>query len=83
VYAGAKYMKSDVLGFSLGRFRGWEFFTQTDNWSFKTTGVAAGLVLAYGRIEVNPTLTVSNVTSLERSAQWRVGSTLGLNFNIN
>ncbi len=83
VYAGAKYMKSDLLGFSLGGFRGWEFFTQTDNWSFKTTGVAAGVVLTYGRFEVNPTLTVSNITSLEKSAQWRVGSTLGLNFNIN
>lgn len=83
VYTGIKYMKSDRLGFTAGGFRGWEFFTLTDNWLFKTTGLSTGVVLAYGKLELNPTVTISNISTLENSGDWKVGSTLGLNFNIN
>ncbi len=83
VYTGIKYMKSDRLGFTAGAFRGWEFFTSTDNWLFKTTGIATGIVFKYGKFEVNPTLSISNINTLENAGQWRVGSTVGLNFNIN
>ncbi|HEX9654564.1 MAG TPA: hypothetical protein VGA99_12720, partial [bacterium] len=83
VYTGVKYMKSERLGFTAGAFRGWEFFTTTDNWLFKTTGLATGVVLTYGKFEFNPTITISNINTLENSSDWKVGSTLGLNFNIN
>jgi len=83
VYTGLKYMKSDRLGFTAGAFRGWEFFTSTDNWLFKTTGIATGIVFKYGKFEVNPTLSLSNINTLENAGQWKVGSTVGLNFNIN
>jgi hypothetical protein len=83
VYTGVKHMRSDRLGFSAGVFRGWKFFTSTDNWLFKTTGLATGVVITYGRLEFNPTLTVSNINTLESESNWKVGSTLGLNFNIN
>ncbi|MFQ6115948.1 MAG: hypothetical protein ACE5NG_17955 [bacterium] len=83
VYAGIKYMKTDHYGLTLGGFRGWEFFTKTDSWSLKTTGAAAGLVLTHGFIEINPTVTYSNVDSIANGNHWRLGSTIVLNFNIN
>lgn len=83
VYAGVKYMKSERLGFTAGAFRGWEFFTSTDNWLFKTTGLATGVVVTYGRFELNPAITISNIHTLERNTNWKLGSTVGLNFNIN
>jgi hypothetical protein len=83
VYAGVKHMRTDHFGLSAGVFRGWEFFTSTDNWLFKTTGLAAGIVVVYGRFELTPMLTVSNINTLETDSQWKVGSTVGLNFNIN
>ncbi|MFQ5771579.1 MAG: hypothetical protein ACE5HX_13655, partial [bacterium] len=83
VYVGLKYMKSDILGFSAGGFRGWEFFTSTDDWSFKTTGISTGIILTHGRIELNPMLTLSNIDALDKNAVWRFGSMLGVNININ
>lgn len=83
VYAGIKHMKTDIFGITLGGFRGWEFFTSTDDWSFKTTGLAAGVVFVYKKIEFNPTLTFSNILTLEKAARWKVGSTIGVNFNFN
>ncbi len=84
VYVGIKHMKSERWGFSAGAFRGWEFLTKTDNWSFKATGLAAGVVLNLGIVEFNPALTYTNVNKLsDNSSVWRVGTTLGLNFNIN
>lgn len=83
VYTGIKYMKSERLGFTAGAFRGWEFFTTTDNWLFKTTGIATGIVFKYGKFEVNPTLSIANINTLENEGSWRFGSTVGLNFNIN
>lgn len=83
VYVGIKHMKSDLYGFTMGGFRGWEFFTKTDDWSLKTTGAAAGVVLTHGFIEVNPTITYSNVDSIVNGNHWRLGSTIVLNFNIN
>ncbi|MFQ5641264.1 MAG: hypothetical protein ACE5IR_25065 [bacterium] len=83
VYAGVKHMKTDYVGFSLGGFRGWQFFTSTDDWSFKTTGVAAGIVFRYKKIEFNPNVTFSNIDSLDKSSRWKVGSGIGVNFNFN
>ena len=83
VYAGVKYMLNDRWGLSAGGFRGWEFFTSTDSWSFKTTGAALGVVVSLGRFEINPALTVSNIATLEKSGYWRTGMSLGLNFNFN
>ncbi|NIR48422.1 hypothetical protein GWN75_08765 [candidate division KSB1 bacterium] len=83
VYAGVKHMKTDFFGITVGGFRGWEFFTDTDNWSFKTTGLAAGAVFAYGRLEVNPSVTFSNTNTLDKENRWQIGSTIGVNFNFN
>lgn len=83
VHMGIKYFKTERVGFTIGGFRGWEFLTDTDDWSFKTTGLATGVFIRYGAFEINPTLTVSNVNTLEQDSQWRLGSVLGLNYNIN
>ncbi|MFQ5676346.1 MAG: hypothetical protein ACE5G1_10650 [bacterium] len=82
IYAGARYMKSQSLGFSLGVYRGWEFFTDTDNWLFKTTGVAAGVVINKGLFELNPALTYSNLNYLTQDSSWRLGITLGVGLNV-
>ncbi len=83
IYAGLKHMSSDMFGVTAGAYRGWKFFTSTDNWSFKTTGVSTGIIFTYGRIELNPMLTFSSISSLENSAVWKIGSILGVNFKIN
>ncbi len=83
VHAGIIYMKSDRLGFSVGGFRGWEFFTATDNWSFKTTGLAAGVVFIFNRIEFSPKLSYSNITALQGASHWRAGGILSVSFNLN
>jgi hypothetical protein len=83
VYMGTKYMKTDVVGLTIGVFRGWEFFTATDDWSFKTTGIATGIVFEQGFVEFNPALTYSNVNTLESESEWRVGLNLGLSVNVN
>ncbi|MFQ5603631.1 MAG: hypothetical protein ACE5HS_10225 [bacterium] len=83
VYTGIKYMKNDRFGFTIGGFRGWKFFTDTDNWSFKTTGIATGIVIQHKFVELNPTLTYSSVNALDLEGRWRLGGSLGLNININ
>ncbi len=82
IYFGARYFKSKNLGFTLGVYRGWEFFTATDDWLFKTTGVSAGVVINKGIIELNPALTFSNLSSLDYDSKWRFGVTLGVGLNI-
>ena len=52
LYAGVKHFWSEKWGTSVGVFRGWEFFTATDEWSFKTTGIAVGVVYALGIFEI-------------------------------
>lgn len=82
VYAGIRYMKIEYFGFTLGAFRGWEYFTNTDSWSLRTTGIAAGIVLSYKFIEVNPALTYARINSLFENATSRIGNIITLNFNI-
>lgn len=83
VYVGIKHMKSAHIGISTGVFRGWEFFTATDNWSFKTTGISTGIVIKKGIFEFNPMVSYSNSDSIFKSPKWRLGSTLGLAVNFN
>ena len=75
-------MKTEIYGFTLGVYRGWEFYTATDNWSFKTTGISAGFVVNHKSVEFNPALTYSNLSSLEKDSEWRLGVSLGINLNI-
>lgn len=83
VYSGVKHMTSDWLGFSAGVFRGWEFYTSTDSWSFTTTGLATGVVLKYNRFEFTPTVTYSRSSYLEKDSKWGFGTSLGMNVNLN
>lgn len=83
VYLGLKHMKSKKFGFSGGIFRGWEFFTATDDWSFKTTGISAGLVAKYSIFECNPMLSYTNSNSIFGPSNWKFGTTLGLSINVN
>lgn len=83
VYAGIRFIPEEKYGVNVGVFRGWEFFTETDSWSSRTTGIATGVIWKYKKIEINPALTVSNVNSLVESSKWRVGSAISINFNLN
>ncbi len=83
VYLGLKHMKTKGFGMTAGIFRGWEFFTATDNWSFKTTGFSSGIVLKYGFIEFNPALSYSSSDSIFDKEGWKVGATLGVSINFN
>ncbi len=83
VHAGIVYMNSDRVGFSVGGFRGWEFITATDSWSFKTTGLAAGVVFVIDNLEVSPKLSYSNVAALNRAPRWLAGGMLTMSFNLN
>ncbi len=82
IYFGARYLKSENFGFTLGVYRGWEFFTATDDWLFKTTGVSVGIAVNKGLIELNPALTFSNLSSLDYDSKWRFGVTFGVGLNI-
>lgn len=83
VHVGIKHMKWNNLGISVGAFRGWEFFSDSDNWTFKTTGVAAGIVVKHGIFEFNPMLSYTNSNSIFSESKWKLGSTLGLAVNFN
>ncbi len=83
VYVGLKHMKTKKFGVSAGVFRGWEFYTSSDNWSFKTTGLSAGVVIKKGIIEFNPMLSYSNSNSIFETPKWKLGTTLGLSINVN
>ncbi len=83
VFVGVKHMKSENFGFSGGVFRGWEFFTATDDWTFKTTGLSTGVVVKNGILEFNPTITYSHSDSIFEESKWKIGTTLGLSINFN
>jgi len=83
LYVGLKHMRTKKFGVSAGAFRGWEFFTDSDNWSFKTTGFSSGVVLKYGIVEINPMLSYSNSNSIFKDSGWKLGTTLGLSINVN
>ena len=83
VYAGLEHLTTDVVGLTVGVFRGWEFITATDDWSFRTTGIVAGISLKYRALEFNPGLTYSNVNTLVDDSSWGLGANLGFNLNIN
>ncbi len=83
VYMGIKHMKSKVLGVTIGAFRGWEFFTANDSWSFKTTGLSSGIVIKHGILEINPAVTYSNINTLTTNSTWKFGANLGFTLNIN
>lgn len=83
VYTGIRYMKTDHLGFTLGVFRGWEYFTDTDSWSLRTTGAAFGIVLTHKFLEFNPSITYSNTNSLFEDPETQIGSTIAFNINMN
>jgi hypothetical protein len=74
---------SEKWGSTLGVFRGWEFLTATDEWSFKTTGIAAGMVYATGILEINPAINYSDVNTLSIDSDKRFGFNLGLGINLN
>ncbi len=83
VYLGLKHMKNERFGFTGGVFRGWEFFTATDDWAFKTTGLAAGFIAKNGILEFNPTLSYSHSNSVFDESKWKFGTTIGLNISFN
>lgn len=83
VFVGLKHMKSKTFGISTGAFRGWEFFTKNDTWSFKTTGLSGGIIIKHGILEVNPGITYSNINTLTDDSSWKFGANLGFTLNIN
>jgi len=83
VFMGIKHMKTDRFGISAGAFRGWEFFTESDNWSFKTTGISAGIIIKRSIFEFNPMLSYTDSNSIFEDSDWKLGTTLGFNININ
>ncbi|MFQ5652048.1 MAG: hypothetical protein ACE5IY_19120 [bacterium] len=83
VFVGIKHMKSRNLGLTVGVFRGWEFFTDTDDWSFKTTGLSSGIVFKKGIFEFSPMVSYSNSNSIFQEPKWKIGTTLGVAINFN
>jgi len=83
VFVGLKHMANERFGVSGGVFRGWEFFTATDDWAFKTTGLASGVIIKNGILEFNPSITYSHSDSIFDSSKWKIGTTLGLSINFN
>jgi len=83
VSAGIKHMKTETLGFSTSIFRGWKFLTQSDRWTFKTTGIGSGIIVKYGIFELNPSLTYSNINTLTDESHWQLAANLGITLNIN
>lgn len=83
VYLGLKYVKSERYGLSAGAFRGWRFFTESDNWSLKTTGAAVGVNVNYAFLEFNPMLTYSKLNTFTDESSTLFGSILNVNVNIN
>lgn len=86
LYAGIRHRpNAPRRGFSYaaGVFRGWEFFTATDSWSLKSTGVAAGTILSYKILELYPAVTYAYVDSIFKGRGWRFGSMIVVTLNLN
>jgi hypothetical protein len=80
---GVKHRRWQFWGTSLSLFRGWEFLTSDDEWTFKTSGIAAGVFYRQGILEFNPAITYSSVETLTRDSSWRLGFNLGVGFHLN
>lgn len=71
------------ISYAAGIFRGWEFYTSTDSWSLKSTGLTAGPTFKYGILEMHPAVTYAFVDSIFKGRGWRLGSVLMMNVNLN
>jgi hypothetical protein len=86
LFAGVRRLPADGkhgISYAAGIFRGWEFFTSTDSWSLKSTGLTAGPTFNYGILELHPAVTYTFVDSIFKGRGWRVGSILSMNVNLN
>ncbi len=86
MYAGIRRLPDGGkrgISYAAGVFRGWEFFTSTDSWSLKSTGLTAGPTFKYGILELHPSVTYAFVDSIFKGRGWRLGSVLMMNVNLN
>lgn len=85
-YAGIRHLPSNAkrgIGYGVGVFRGWEFYTATDSWSLKSTGLTAGPSFRFSAVELHPALTYAYIDSIFKGRGWRLGSVLTMNVNLN
>lgn len=86
LFAGFRRMPPNPklgIGYAVGMFRGWEFYTSTDSWSLKSTGVAAGPIIRYGILELHPAATYAYIDSIFKGRGWRFGGMFMMNVNLN
>jgi len=86
LYAGIQRLpqnKNSGIGYAAGVFRGWEFYTSTDSWSLKSTGLTVGPIIKYNVLELHPAVSYTYVDSIFKGRGWRLGSMLVMNVNLN
>jgi len=86
LYGGIRRLPADGkrgISYAIGVFRGWEFFTSTDSWSLKSTGLTIGPTLTYHVIELHPAVTYTYVDSIYKGQGWHLGTMLIMNVNLN
>lgn len=86
VYGGLRRLPADGkhgITYAAGIFRGWEFFTSSDSWSLKSTGITAGPILTYNILELHPAITYAYVDSIFKGQGWHLGTVLIINVNLN
>jgi len=86
MYAGIRRLPEGGkrgISYAVGVFRGWEFYTSTDSWSLKSTGLTAGPTFKYGILDLHPSVTYAFVDSIFKGRGWRLGSVLMMNVNLN
>ena len=86
LYGGIRHLPANSrrgIGYAAGVFRGWEYFTSTDSWTMKSTGLTAGPLLMYSLLEVHPAVSYTYIDSLFKGHGWRLGSVLMIAVNLN
>lgn len=83
-YIGMIYNLNANLGISFGVHRAWEVVLHTDEWETRQSAINLGVVITFGRFEINPAFIYSHIDNLipTISEDWKPGFTLSAGFNI-
>jgi len=72
----------NIFAYKIGAFSGWEFLSNTDNWTMKVLGVTVGPTLKLKYFETFVGYSFSRLSTLTDSDQWISGIFFHLNFKF-
>jgi len=72
----------NLYEFKVGIFSGWEFFTNSDNWTMKAMGITAGPNIHWKFLETYIGYNLNRLSTLISSTKWVHSGIIAMSFNI-